>query len=366
MLKVGVLYGGRSEEHDVSRCSAASVIENLDKDKYEIIAIGIGRDGRWYPQEKPEIVEDRDFGRILSLKKNGFWLLNHFEIDNKLILYNMDSHEKVEIDLIFPVIHGTNCEDGSLQGLLDLAMVPYVGADTLGSSVAMDKDVAKRILRDGGVPVVPWILVEKKEWIDNPDEIEKRISSEMKFPLFVKPSNCGSSIGVKKVKSAKDISNALNFSFQYDNRVLVENGIDAREIECAVLGNENPEASITGEVVLNSEFYSYEAKYIDSDGAVTVIPSDISDSVSNEIRDLAVKTYKLLNCKGMARVDFFLDKKSDNSFLNEINTLPGFTSISMYPKLWAKSGVDYVSLLDKLIALAIERHKSKLDLITEI
>jgi D-alanine-D-alanine ligase len=364
--KIGVLYGGRSGEHNVSLCSAASVVSALDKNKYEVIAIGIDRDGRWYVQDKPEIVADKDFGQILSLKKRGIWLVNHFEQENKMHIYNIENkNEEVIVDIVFPVLHGTYCEDGTLQGLLELAMVPYVGADVAGSAVGMDKDIAKRLLIQAGIPVVPSLTIIKHQWQVNPGSIIQDALSKLGMTLFVKPLCTGSSVGVKKVKGKELLPEAIDFAFQFDTRIMIEKAIDCREIECAVLGNENPAASILGEITPNHEFYSYEAKYIDPNGATMKIPADIDENLAGLIRETAVKGYLALACSSLARVDFFLDKKTNEFYLNEINTLPGFTSISMYPKLWEASGLKYSDLLDKLIALALERHRNKMNIKTD-
>jgi D-alanine-D-alanine ligase len=359
-LKIGVLYGGRSGEHDVSLCSAASVVAALDKKKYDIVAIGIDRDGRWYVQDHPEIITDKDFGKILSLKKRGLWLVNHFEKQNKLHLYNLESSgERLTVDLIFPVLHGTYGEDGTLQGLLELAMVPYVGVDVAGAAVGMDKDIAKRLLKEAGIPVVPWITIDKYEWREHPKIILNKALNQLSLPMFVKPLCTGSSVGIKKVKVKKELAPAIDYAFQFDTRIMIETGIDCREIECAVLGNERPQASVLGEILPRHEFYSYEAKYLDPQGARMNIPAKIPAKLAAAIRQSAVAGFQALNCNSMARVDFFLDKKTGRFYLNEINTLPGFTSISMYPKLWAATGIQYGELLDKLIALALARHREK-------
>ncbi len=365
-MKIGVLYGGRSGEHDVSLCSAASVVAALDKNKYKVIAIGIDRDGKWYVQEKPEIVPHKDFGKVLALKKKGQWLVNHFQQNNQLHLYDLkNKNKKVAIDVVFPVLHGTFGEDGTLQGLLELAMVPYVGADVIGSSVGMDKDVAKRLLKEAGIPVVSSITLNKRQWKNNAQDIIQNAMDKLGLPLFVKPVCTGSSVGIKKVKEKESLAKAINFAFQFDTRVMMEKAIDCREIECAVLGNENPAASVLGEIIPKHEFYSYEAKYIDPDGAKLIIPAQIDSNLSEKIRKIAVDGYEALGCSGMARVDFFLDKNTAEFYLNEINTIPGFTSISMYPKLWEATGLEYSKLLDKLIELALERHKKKLEIKTE-
>jgi D-alanine-D-alanine ligase len=359
-LTIGVLYGGRSGEHDVSLCSAASVVAALDKTKYDVAAIGIDRDGRWYVQDRPEIIADKDFGRILSLKKKGAWLVNHFEDQNRLHLYDMDSRGKeVVVDLVFPVLHGTYGEDGTMQGLLELARVPYVGVDVAGSAIGMDKDVAKRLLAQAGVPVVPWITVSRPDWLARPQKILRGALHRLEMPVFVKPLCTGSSVGIKKVKVKKDLASAVDFAFGFDTRIMIEKGIDCREIECAVLGNEDPQASVLGEILPTHEFYSYEAKYLDPEGAKMNIPAKIPARLAAAIRKCAVLGFRALNCNSMARVDFFLDKQTNAFYLNEINTLPGFTSISMYPKLWEATGLSYSGLLDRLVALALARHREK-------
>jgi len=365
-MNIGVLYGGRSGEHDVSLCSAASVFSALDREKYQVMAIGIARDGRWYVQDNPKVITDKDFGRKLALKKRGMWLVNHFDQKNKLHLYDLKNKNKeVIIDVVFPVLHGTFGEDGTLQGLLELAMVPYVGADVTGSAVGMDKDIAKRLLKEAGIPVVPSLTINKQQWKNNQKLIIKNALDKLGLPLFVKPVCTGSSVGVKKVKKKELLAEAMDFAFQFDTRVMIEKAVDCREIECAVLGNENPAASVLGEIIPRHEFYSYEAKYLDPDGAALKIPTEIKASFADAIRKTAVEGYMALGCSSMARVDFFLDRKTNKFYLNEINTLPGFTSISMYPKLWEATGLKYSDLLDKLIILALDRHKKKLEIKTE-
>jgi D-alanine-D-alanine ligase len=350
----------------VSLCSAASVFSALDRNKYYVTAIGIDRAGRWYGQDKPQIIPDKDFGRKMALKKSGTWLVNHFEQKNKLHLYNLKNKNKeVIVDVVIPVLHGTFGEDGTLQGLLELAMVPYVGADVIGSAVGMDKDVAKRLLNEAGIPVVPSVTVSKQQWQDNTKIISKIALAKLGLPLFVKPVCAGSSVGVKKVKKKELLAKAMNFAFQFDARVMIEKAVDCREIECAVLGNETPAASILGEIIPHHEFYSYEAKYLDPEGAALKIPAQVKASLADKIRATALEGYMALGCSSMARVDFFLDKKTNKFYLNEINTLPGFTSISMYPKLWEATGLKYTDLLDKLIELALDRHKKKLEIKTE-
>lgn len=365
MIDVGVLYGGRSGEHEVSKCSAASVVSHLDKSKFRVTAIGIDQEGCWHVQDTLELVDDESFGTVLALKKTGNWLVNHFQKDGKLHLYETGSGRVVTVDVVFPVVHGTFCEDGTLQGLLELAMVPYVGADVAGSAIGMDKDVAKRLLRDAGIPVVPWKKYGRAEWINTREFIYNEIKDEIGFPCFIKPCSAGSSVGITKVNGTDDISSAMDEAFLWDRYVLVEKGIRAREIEFSVLGNDEPIVSVPGEIKPRHEFYSYEAKYIDPDGADLIIPAEIDSDLAREISLAALKGFKALNCSGMARIDFFIDEERGNFYLNEINTIPGFTRISMYPRLWAVSGIPYPELLEKLIALSFERRNEKNRLRTE-
>ena len=366
MITVGILYGGRSGEHEVSLCSAASVVMALDKNRYNIVAIGISKSGKWYVQDTPSIVENGDFGSVLKLEENGDWYIKHFENEGKLVLTDTVSGRVVSVDVVFPVVHGTYCEDGTLQGLLELAMVPYVGADVTGSAVGMDKDISKRLLRDAGIPVVPWEVITAGAWSRDRERLCTEIIVRMGIPLFVKPCNAGSSVGVKKVKNAENFGVAVDFAMQFDNKVIIEKAVSVREIECSVLGNENPEASCTGEIIPRHEFYSYEAKYIDDNGADLVIPAELDKEFEQAIRTDAIKAFKALNCSGMARVDFFVERENKGYYINEINTIPGFTSISMYPKLWSESGLPYRELLDRLIDLALDRHSMKKRIVTEL
>lgn len=358
--KVGVLYGGKSGEHEVSRCSAASVFSSIDRSSYDVVAIGVDRDGRWYPQEPAEFVQDPSFGKVLDLKNEGSWLVSNFANNDQLVLKETVSGRTLNVDVIFPIIHGTNGEDGTLQGLLDLAAVAYVGPGVLGSSAGMDKDCTKRLLRDRGIPVVPWITVTRLQWKTQQTEILRRIDDEIQYPFFVKPANAGSSVGIHKVKDKDDAAQQIEDSLRYDVKVLVEKAIECREIECAVLGNnENPRASVLGEIIPSHEFYSYEAKYIDANGAKLAIPAPVSETLAEKIRADAVAGFQTLYLDGLSRVDFFVEKGSDRYYLNEVNTLPGFTSISMYPKLWEHSGLPYSALLSELLNLAFERHAER-------
>ena len=365
MIKIGVIYGGRSGEHEVSLASAASVIKALDLNKYEVVAIGIDKKGRWYVQEKPVIKKDKFFGEVLDLKQSGEWTVNFYGENYKLVLKEFYSQKVVKVDLVFPVVHGTFSEDGTLQGLLELAMVPFVGAGTAASVIGIDKDLSKRLLREAGISVVPWQIVDKIDWQVDRDKVLEKLNNLFPFPFFIKPAKTGSSVGVEKIKRSEDIPEALEMAFSFDSRILVEEGIEAREIEGAVLGNEQPKVSVLGEIIPEADFYSYQAKYLNSDQTVLVIPAEIDSALASEIRQVALKAYKVLNGQGMARVDFFLEKKSNQFYLNEINTIPGFTKASMYPKLWEKTGLKYSDLLDKLIALALASHQERIKIKTD-
>ncbi|MDA3898994.1 MAG: D-alanine--D-alanine ligase [Spirochaetes bacterium] len=359
MLRIGIIFGGRSGEHDVSRCSAASVLQNLDKTKYEIVAIGIDRDGRWYPDDSPSVNDDTVFGSVLNIKKNGDWYFNVYPDENQLKFFDRKSDKTVVIDVAFPVIHGTGCEDGKLQGILESAGVAYVGADVLGSAMGMDKDVTKRILDQAGIPVVPWLTVHKEAWEDSCDFVIEEIKMDFGFPCFVKPANAGSSVGIYKIAEPSDLDKNIRSAFEFDTKVLIEKAVSCKEIEFAVLGNDKPRCTVGGEVIPNHEFYSFEAKYVDKDGALLRIPADIGQTQMKEMRQCALEAYQLLCLKGMCRIDFFIDKESGSFYLNEVNTLPGFTSISMYPKLWMEEGIEYPQLLDFLIDLALQAFAEK-------
>ena len=354
-IRVGILFGGRSGEHDVSLLSAASVMKALDRAKYEIVPIGITRDGQWRVgsgavQLLSQVLES---GELVtpSVDPAGPKLL-------PLSPSTPARSSRPEVDVIFPVLHGTFGEDGTVQGLLELADLPYVGAGVLASAVGMDKDVMKRLFRDAGLPVVPWELVRRADWHEDPAAVRKRIEKKLRYPLFAKPVNLGSSVGISKVHNRRELPAAINLAAQYDRKILVEKGIDAREIECSVLGNDKPQASLPGEVVPINEFYDYEAKYI-KEGSELIIPAPLTARQTRRVQEVAVRAFQAIDGAGMGRVDFLLDRKTGKVYLNEINTIPGFTSISMYPKLWEASGVPYSELLDRLLHLALERHKEK-------
>ena len=360
MIKAGILFGGKSPEHEVSRCSAASVFENLNKDKYAVTAIGIDKTGKWFVQENTVYEESKEFGRQLKIVESGNWLVKNYGIENQLIMIELNSDKELCFDVIIPVLHGTNCEDGTLQGLLELIDVPFVGADTLGSSVGMDKDIAKRLAAHEKINVVPWMVLNIYEWTNfDKQAYIKDVESKFGFPVFVKPNKSGSSVGVTKVNSADMLSKAIDFAFEHDTKILVEKAIDAREVECAVIGNNVIKTSPLGEILPKKDFYSYEAKYLDKDGADLLIPAQLDEHVSLKVRDFAARVYRTLNCLSMARIDFFIDKITGEIYFNEINTLPGFTSISMFSKLWNEAGIEYSNLLDILIESAFEKHKEK-------
>ena len=346
-VRVGVIFGGRSAEHEVSLQSALNIVNAIDSKKYEVICIKIAKDGRWLTADT-DIIFNTDGSEANEL-------LLRPGINSRDSLVIKETQVSLELDVIFPILHGTYGEDGTMQGMLKLCGLPFVGASILGSSVGMDKDAMKRLLREAGLPVAEAVVVE---YDTKPYPTYEEVCSKLGDVLFVKPANLGSSVGVSKVKTAEEYSKALQAGFEYDNKLIIEEFVLGREIECAVLGNENPKASILGEIVPQHEFYSYEAKYTDPNGALLKIPADLSEDHSSEIRDLAVRAYKALYCEGMGRVDFLVRECGD-AVVNEINTLPGFTAISMYPKLWEATGIMYSDLIDQLIKLAMERYEKE-------
>jgi D-alanine-D-alanine ligase len=321
-IGVAVVYGGRSGEHEVSLVSAESVIAAMSPSRYEVIRYLIGKDGRWSP------------GPILP-----------------------EPGANPAIDVVFPVLHGTFGEDGTVQGLLELADLAYVGANVLASSVSMDKDVMKRVCRDRGLPVVEWMVVDRAA-LDRRAGDAEAIMRELPFPIFAKPANLGSSVGISKAHDAAELKKALGVAAEFDRKIVVERGIQGREFECAVLGNDDPKASTPCEILPSREFYDYEDKY-ELNLARTVVPADLSDRDTLEMRRLAVECFKAVGCEGMGRVDFLRETSTGKLYINEINTIPGFTSISMYPKMWEYSGIPYSELIDRLIALALARHAQK-------
>jgi D-alanine-D-alanine ligase len=354
-LRVGIVFGGRSGEHEVSLVSATSIISALDRTKYEVLPIGITPEGRWISST-----------RALSLLKEKTGLDNEPERflvpePNRQALVAPDGRadSTLPVDVVLPIVHGTYGEDGTLQGLLELADIPYVGAGVLGSALGMDKIAQKQVLQQAGFPVAKYLSCTADEAQHRRPTLVRRVERSLRYPLFVKPANTGSSVGITKAHTRRELMNALDEALQYDRRLIVEQGIrNAREIECGVLGNDAPVASVLGEIVPSNEFYDYEAKYVDGK-SLAVIPARLPRAVSDKVRTLAVAAFKAIDCAGMARVDFFVARKTHRIILNELNTIPGFTSISMYPKLWEASGVPYGELLDRLIALALERHHAK-------
>ncbi len=394
-LKVAVLCGGRSGEHEVSLKSAASIIGALDKEKYEIIPIGITREGTWLSGEDPLealssgklpgknkplfIVPDPRVGGVMWLEEgplsnkpegsgspgesNRFSRLSQSNqpVQSSQLIRTGGAFEK--LDVIFPVLHGTYGEDGTVQGLLELAGIPYVGPGVLGASAGMDKIIMKMIYQQAGLPIGKYVYFLKREWEENRRVWLDRIEEELGYPCFVKPSNMGSSVGISRAKGREELSRAVEEAGLWDRRIVVEENIRGREIEVSVLGNDQPEASVPGEIVPSGDFYDYKAKYID-DRSRLIIPAELNPRLAARIRDLAIKSFKALDCTGMGRVDFFVDEKEERITINEINTIPGFTQVSMYPKLWEASGLSYSQLLDRLIQLAIERFEEKKELKT--
>jgi len=355
-LKVGIIFGGKSGEHEVSIVSATSVAKALDPSRYEVTMIGIDKTGRWSLPDQKNILTHKNVRELKLSQESKTVSLVPFQSDRQFLsMNNSVANTPTHFDVIMPILHGTYGEDGTIQGLLELASLPYVGSGVLGSALGMDKDASKRLFHAANIPVVPWITLRKHEFQKNADKYLKQIENEFGFPFFVKPANMGSSVGVHKVKTKAEAADKINDAFLYDTKILVEKAISARELEVSILGNHEPKASIVGEIIPTHEFYSYEAKYLDENGAHLKIPAEnISPEMTQKIQNLACQAFQALECRGLARVDFFLDKTTGELYLNEINTIPGFTSISMYPKLWEASGLTYPKLLDQLIQLAIE------------
>jgi D-alanine-D-alanine ligase len=381
-LRVGVLYGGRSGEHEVSLASAAAVFGNLDRTRYEPVPIRIDKDGRWGIAERPplttsagEVIEQArlDAGRPTRAGREVHLVAHP---SDATILSIDRTHDKedggqalvtsLNLDVIFPVLHGPYGEDGTIQGLLELANVPYVGAGVLASAVGMDKGMMKVVFAASGLPVCPYTVVRRSDWLADRQSVVETIERELGFPVFVKPANLGSSVGISKAKERSGLVEAMDLAGSFDRRIIVEMAVpEAREIECGVLGNEEPIASVPGEIIPSREFYDYEAKYID-EGSQTVIPADIPPEIAQRVRQLSIDAFKAIDGAGMARVDFLLSRRDGSLFVNEVNTIPGFTTISMYSKMWAASEVTYGELLDRLIGLAIERHAAKQQLRTSM
>ena len=378
-LRIGIIYGGRSGEHEVSLASAAAVFKNLDPSRYEAVPILVTKDGRWsVPSEPPALEAAAD--AIAASRTNAIaatsreaHLVAHPGGDTLLTIDRSpgSNHSTVAVsglalDVVFPVLHGPYGEDGTVQGLLELANVPYVGCGVLGSAVGMDKAVMKLLFAARDLPICDYEVVLTRDWRRDERAVLTRVTSRLGFPLFVKPANLGSSVGISKAKHAIELRAAINLAAEFDRKIVVEAAVPAaREIECAVLGNDDPEASVPGEIIPSREFYDYEAKYLD-EGSRSVIPAQLSQPQAADVRRLSIEAFKAIDGAGMARVDFLLAKDSGVLYLNELNTIPGFTTISMYAKLWEASGLTYSALLDRLIDLAIERHRDKQQLRTSM
>lgn len=361
--KVAVIFGGQSTEHEVSRVSAQSVINNIDRSKYDIVMIGITKDGRWLSYDGPTgLLSTGEWQAVAEAEAKGVLQGAQAEGAAGMELENctrgvLASAEKDgrPVDVVFPVLHGCNGEDGTVQGLFELARVPYVGCGVLSSAMGMDKGYSKIVFDKEKIPQGKYLVFNRKQISKDPEKLSGEVEKLLTYPCFVKPSNAGSSVGVSKAHDRRELIEALNKAARFDRRVLVEEFIDGREIECAVLGNDDPVASIAGEIIPCNEFYDYEAKYSSGDNSKIIIPARIPEETMQKVRDYAVRAFKALDCSGLARADFFVHKDTDEVYINEINTLPGFTSISMYPKLWEASGLPYPELISRLIELALER-----------
>lgn len=358
-LRVAVLFGGKSGEHDVSLLSAASVIQSMDSDKYEVIPMGITKEGTWKlgHESVPMIAPNMDENKVEQLQSQ---LPSVTVNSNK---GNLPSLKAGEIDVVFPVLHGTYGEDGTIQGLLEIANLPYVGAGVLASAVGMDKVFTKKILEQAGLPQGGYTSFLKSDVKKKLDSVVDQVEHAFGYPCFVKPANLGSSVGISKAHNRDELIEALDLAGKYDRKIVVEEFIPAHEVEVAVLGNDDPQASVPGEIVSSNDFYDYKAKYIDGK-SVMRIPADLSEEVQEKVRAMAIQAYKAIDCTGLARVDFFIRKDNGEILINEINTMPGFTPFSMYARLWEHSGISYSELVSKLIELAMERHEEKSNLIT--
>src|SRR5882762_6164012 len=384
-IRVGILFGGRSGEHEVSLLSAASVFNAIDKNKYEVVPIGITKEGRWVgagdaerllqgkPLEaRPLRAGDPDATSAAAVLQNGESVvvppephtsgtaLTPFQTDSPA---RRTSDRAINVDVIFPVLHGTFGEDGTIQGLLELADIPYVGAGVLGSAAGMDKDIMKALFRAAGLPIVKHVTILRGDWEAQPKKAEKSVEKNLKYPVFVKPANLGSSVGISKAHDRKELGPAIYEAAKFDRKIVIEQGVGgkkqkAREIECSVLGNDEPVASVPGEIVPGKEFYDYTAKYLE-EGSQLIIPAKLTKAETKKIQQLAISAFQAVDCSGLARVDFLMDPKNRKIYLNEINTMPGFTAISMYPKLWAASGLAYPELIERLIEFGLERHREK-------
>ncbi|HEY6418330.1 MAG TPA: D-alanine--D-alanine ligase family protein [Candidatus Binataceae bacterium] len=375
-LRVGVLFGGRSSEHEISLRSALTVMSAMDPARYEIVPIGIGHDGRWYLENDALKVLAEKTPHLAALSESGTQVTLLPHPDSRALVNAGASSDSADaarammpsggraipgpLDVVFPILHGTYGEDGTVQGLLELAGIPYVGAGVLGSAIGMDKDMQKRVLRDARVPVVKYFAITRADYDEHPG-LAAGYARKLRFPLFVKPNALGSSVGISKVKRPAELKAALEDAFQYDRKVLLEAACVGREFECSVLGNDRPEASKAGEVIVKGshEFYSYDSKYVDPDGSAMKIPAELPRAVHKRLRDIAIAAFKALSLRGMARVDFLASRDLRRIYVNEVNTIPGFTAISMYPKLWEASGLPLPKLIDRLVELALEEHRDR-------
>lgn len=364
-IKVGVIFGGRSGEHEVSLMSARSVMEALDPEKYEVVAIGIDREGRWLVGDAMAALHDgAETARPGTLlPEPGSRSLLQVQRQAEAGQQPLSLSEVSRLDVIVPILHGPYGEDGTVQGLLELAGLPYVGAGVVGSAVGMDKAIFKNVMVGNGIPVLPWQLVLRSEWQRRPEQIVEEVEAAFSYPVFTKPANLGSSVGIARCADRVELRAGLEEAASYDRRLIVEQGINGRELEVAVLGNDAPVASVVGEIRPRRSFYDYVAKYV-SDDSELLIPAPLPPEVADRVRALAIHAYQAIDCAGLGRVDLLLDRDDGRLYLNEINTIPGFTRISMYPKLWEASGVSYPALLDRLIELALARHDEKQQLKT--
>ena len=356
-IRLALLYGGRSGEHDVSIASATSVMQAIDRDQYDVLPVYLTPEGRWLPGVEP--------ARLTAGARPAAAPVALFSSDPQqpgllpLSDAAVQPRRAQSVDVVFPLLHGTYGEDGTVQGLLELANVPYVGSGVLGSAAGMDKDVMKTLFAAAGLPVVPHLLVRRREWERQPAAVQECVLQTLRLPVFVKPANLGSSVGISKVRDAAGLSEALDLACRYDRRMLVEQGLDCREFECSVLGNDEPQASVIGEIMPSREFYDYQAKYSGDESSELRIPADIDAALAADLRAMAVTAFQAVDAAGLARVDFFFETRTGKPYVNEINTLPGFTTISMYPKLWEASGISYAQLIDNLVNLAVERHEDR-------
>ncbi|MDQ2885516.1 MAG: D-alanine--D-alanine ligase [Chloroflexota bacterium] len=363
-LRVGIIFGGRSGEHEVSLASARSVIANLDQNRYEVVPIGITKDGSWQLGTDPTSLQAAGQGVQLEAgEETGAPTAVTLTGDPSLRrLIPVQSGEQLrdngELDVIFPVLHGTYGEDGALQGLLEMADLPYVGCGVLGAALGMDKEKMKMIFQNIGLPIIDYLVYRRNVWERAPESILDAVEQRLGYPVFVKPANLGSSVGINKAHNRNELVYAMQVAAEYDRKIVIERGINCRELECAVLGNDEPIVSVIGEIIASNEFYDYKAKYIDNKSQ-NIIPAQLPQATAEEIRRQAIQAFLALDLSGLSRVDFFLEKETNQVYINEVNTLPGFTEISMYPKLWAASGLPYPELLTRLIELAIERYADR-------